>query len=293
MILLAALALMMSFTACNSEDDPEWKKRDVTFNTSLMNHVYDFQADKVYDLSTTPATLVFHRKDNTGDITLVPGDALPGVTLQINGAKFELDEDSGRYIYKATATSNSRVTDMTFVADFNEQSLEAHYTVDGHMNVSSQLPQVFFLSNSNKLSYSNGTDSIDNTAVYQFDINTKAMTATMHMGPLTNTKLLILFENIIARNIPFTVTKDGLVLESPAPETVSVYGRIDKKEGTYTTTDARDEKGYQKFPIVDFKATLFLNGDVHETTFKMGRDDESTKWSVKATGKRYLDSKYK
>lgn len=294
MILLAALALMVSFSACNSSDEPDWKKRDVTFKANLLNHVYDSSTDKCYDLSMAENTLVFHRKDNTADITLVPGDAaFPGVSFQINGVKMDLDKDSGRYTYKSTTTPNNRVTNIAFTVDFNEQVIEVHYTVDGHTRVVSQASQVFYLSNQSVLGYNDGKDSVDKTSIYQFDIDTQSMTATMHMGPLTNTKLLLVFDNIIVRNVPITVTKDGISLENPAPETVSVYERIDRKEGTYTTVDARDDKGYQKFPVIDFKAHLMFDADVHETSFKIGRDDENTKWSVKASGQRYIESQLK
>lgn len=292
-ILLAMLAIVFSLASCGGEDDPSWQKRDVTFKTNLLNHVYDSSTDKVYELTTAMNTLVFHRKDNTADVTLVPGEAaFPGLTFQLTGIKLELDSESGRYTYKGTTTPNSRITNFSFIVDFNEQSMEAHYTVDGKVRVVSQLPQVFFLANASTLTYRDGKESVDKASVYQFDIDTESMTATMHIGPLTNTNLVILFETIIARSIPVTVTKDGIVLESAAPVTVSQYGRYDSSAGTLTTVDAADDKGYQKFPIVNLKATLMLDANTHETSFKMGRDDESTKWGVKATGQTYSSSKF-
>lgn len=295
MILLAALTLMMAFTACGEkgEDDPDWKKKDVVFTTELMNHVYDASADKVYELTTTTNKLVFHRVNNTADLTLVPGEAaFPGLTLQLAGLKLELDGDTGRYGYKSATTSNNRVTNLVLNVDFNEQSLDVHYVVDGKVTVTSQMPQVFYLANQSILSYKNGTDSIDKSSIYQFDIDTKSMTATMHLGPLANTKLLLKFETIIARNMPITVTKEGITIECEKPTVVSEYRRRDSSTGSPTVVDALDNSGYQKFPIADFRAKLMFMEGKHETSFMIGRDDEGTKWSVKGTGQTYIEKAF-
>lgn len=289
-ILLSALCLILALGACG-DDNNGWQDRDVKFNVRLLNHVYDQSVDMVHPLTTSLNGLVFHRADNTADITLVPGDVLPGVSFELKGVLLAIDGESGRYVYKSVETPNPRITNMSYTVDFNEQAIAAHYTIDGNIRVVSKLPQVFYLLNRSVLSYNDDSESVDNASIYQFDIDVKSMTATMHISPLTNTKNVLLFENIIVRGIPVKVTSVGLELEAEHPETVSVYNRIDHETGSLSTTDAADDRGYQKFPITNLKAELTLDMDSHETSFDMGRDDEGTKWNVEAMGSTYSNKK--
>lgn len=286
MTMLAVLAMLV-LASCNKEDD-SWRNRDVTVLVNLLNHVWDNTADKPEGLGMHRSTIVFHRGDMTADVNLVP---LSGKSYEIKGLSLQYSEDTGLYTCVATTTSSPDITDLKLVIDFNEQSVQAYYTLSGNYRVMATTEEVFFLKNSSTLTYTDGKTSNDKSSIYQFTIDPETMTATGFVGPLVNTKLLLLFEKIYVRKVPVTMTRDGYILEAAAPETVSVYNRDDSTMGTLSTIDARDDKGYQKFPITNFKVNVDLANGTHQTSFDMGRDDESTTFSVSAMGTTYKEAK--
>ncbi len=290
-ILFSALVMTLALAACGSDDDdPDWRNRDYNVSYSTLNHVYDQASDHVYGLSTSTTAIVFHRSDNTADVTLVPGSAMAGTSFAFTSLQFTLDEDSGRYTYKSTTTPNSRITNAVMTIDFNEQTFEAHYTVDGTVRVVQVNPEVFFLANKSVLTYSDASESSTSTALYQFAIDPTTMTARATVSELNNTKLALLFKTIIMRGVKVEATATGLELSSELPETVSEYYRADSSTGAATTIDAIDATtGYQKFPVYNFKATLALDQGMHSTSLTMGRDDEGTTWTMRATGTTYSD----
>lgn len=291
MTLLAVMALVLSFSSCNKDDDPDWKKRDITMKVTNLNHMWSTATDLCVSVNETENTLVFHRADETADLKLYAHSSQT-TPFEINGLKLVADKESGRYTCHAATTSDRDVTDLSLTVDFNEQCFEVHYTVGNDIRVMSGMPQLFFLGNEMKQVFPKGTPLTDNRSIIQFDMDMSKlnMTATMHLAPIVNTDLVMWFDNLIVRDIPVTVTRDGFTLEAPAPETVSVYRRIDSSAGTETTTDARDSKGYQRFPVTDLKVTINMATGTHETSFKMGRADESTLWSISVKGKKYADS---
>lgn len=291
MMLLAAMALVLSFSSCNKEDDPDWKKRDVTMKVTTLNHMWNTSTDLLVSLNETENTVVFHRADETADLKLF-AHASQATPYEIKGLKLVADKESGRYTCHAATTTDIDVSDLSLTVDFNEQSVEVHYTVGKDLRVMSTMPQVFFLGNEMKQVFPKTAPLTDNRSIIQFDIDRfkDNYTATMHLAPIVNIELATWFDNLIVRDIPVTVTRDGFIMEAPAPETVSVYRRIDSSAGTETTTDARDSHGYQRFPVTDLKVTVNLANGTHETSFKMGREDESTQWSLSVKGKKYADS---
>ncbi len=290
MTLLAALALVLSFSSCNSEDDPDWKKRDVTMTVTTLSHMWNTSTDLLVSLNETENTVVFHRADETADLKLY-AHAAQATPYEVKGLKLVADKEDGRYTCHAATTTDNDVTDLSLTLDFNEQSVEVHYTVGKDLRVMSIMPEVFFLGNEMKQVFPKTAPLTDNRSIIQFDLNRfkDQITATMHLAPIVNIELETWFDNLIVRDIPVTVTRDGFIMEAPAPETVSVYRRYDSSTGSATTTDARDSKGYQRFPVTDLKVTINLAKGTHETMFNMGRDDEGTKWAINVKGKRYAD----
>ena len=294
-MLLAVLAMMLVLPACGNDDEPGWKDRDVEFETQLLNHVYDTSAGDACTVTEAKNKLVFHRKALTADLHLLPGASeLGGATFDLTGLKLTLDDESGRYSYVSATTPNPHITDIRLTVDFNEQAMDVYYTIDNRYRVMSTMPQVFFLGNTVKQTYDPKTSSIDNSCIFQFDIDSKSMTATVHISPLTNTKLALMFETIIMRGVPVEATAGGYALKSDRPVVVSVYRRIDSSAGTLTTTDARDSNGHQLYPMSGMKAKLSLVSGVHETTFTMGSVEEKTQpFTVQAKGTFYKEKNIK
>ena len=287
-MMLVALAVMLVLPACGN-DEPDWRDRDVTAEYEMLNHVCD-NGSADASVAKVKNKLVFHRADLTADVLM----QLDGENLDVKDLKLKLDDETGRYTCSAASTSNSRITNLAMNVDFNEQSMDIYYTVDGKRRVMCTMPQVFFLGNSSTLTYDDGKTSNDKASIYTFDIDPASMTATMKVSPLTNEQVFLVFETIIARSIAVKATPDGYELEAERPEVVSVLRRIDSSAGTLTTTDARDSNGHQLYPMRGMKAKLSLVSGVHETTFTMGSVEEKTQpFTVKAKGSFYKEKNIK
>lgn len=290
-LFVALVAMMLILPACGGDDEPEWN-HDVEFNPTLLNHVWDNTADKACELTTAKNYVTFHRGNISVDLKLYPG------AQELGNAMFELKgldvtvEDYGLYSYKSATTSDPRITKLSFMVDFNEQAVTIYYTVDGRYDVVATMQEVFFLENSSTLTYDDASESVDASSIYQYTIDPASMTATMKVGPLTDTQIFLMFETIIARSIPVTVTRNGYELECPKPITVSVYRRIDSGAGTDTTTDAPDAEGHQKYPMTGMSSSISVVHGTHATHYTMGSVDEGTKpFGVEAAGKFYKTKK--
>lgn len=297
MILLAALALMMAFTACGekSEDDPDWKKKDVIFAPEMLNHVYCYGGTS-HDLGEIQIAkgvqkLTFHRQTETADIVLNPTvPMLAGKTYTLTGLKLVKDADTGRYTYENNAPLTG-ITNFYLVLDFNDQTMQMTYSVDKAYKVNVNMAELAFVVNKSTLGYSDGKASEDKEGIYLFTIDPAKKTATVKVVPLTNTEMLMRFHSIEISGIDVEATQQGYVLNAAKPRVISRYLRYNTTDGTDVKVDAPDANGHQLFPVKNFKSTLSVAGiGVHTTEFEMGSVEEGTKpFTVHAVGNYYRE----
>lgn len=298
MILLAALTLMMAFTACGekSEDDPDWKKKDVVFTTEMLNHVYCYSigpnAGKV-QVAKGVQKVTFHRQTETADVVLNPSvPMLDGKTFTLTGLKLVKDADTGRYTYQ-NKEPLAGITNFYLLLDFNEQSIMLSYRVDDAYEVNVHMLRIAFGSNYSILSYSSGKASEDTESIFIFTIDPATMTATMKIAPLTNTEMFMRFHSIEVSGIDVKASENGFMLTATKPRVVSRYLRYNTTDGTDVKVDAPDTSGHQLFPVKNLNSYIWVGG-AHQTDFEMGSVDEGTKpFSVHAGGEMYKESPFK
>jgi len=287
-LLLLATVLLLSVTSCSNDDSPSKggsSKRTVT--TQMINHVVNNATGEVLAPAATQNKLTIDTSAHVASLELnysIGSTSMTATADNLTAAYSRLG------FYKlALNGSNSQVTALDGYVDFNEGSMKYAYTTSNGYRVISTLPEVFYLSTSTAMTYSDTTlcDTVTD-AIYQFTIYPATMTATVQVMMLLHTSDLKYFENITGKNVPVTVTANGYVISGTNIATTAVYRGYDSSTGSETKTTT-------VYPFGSFTATLNLETDKFTADYTLNHTSTDSDNNViilntataKATGQVY------
>lgn len=271
LLLIAAIALL-GVVSCNNEDEPNRDGRVFTVNTPMINHMVDVNTGNVLGMKATHNKLTLDTANHKATLELNYGDGNQAIKLSdLTATPSRL----GFYILKSPSNSQ-----FSGYVDFNESSMRYTYVTGDGVRVISTISDVFFLNTQNTITYDDTTKTTDmENVMYQFTLSPSQQTAIIKVMDIVHAKDLKRFINIIASNVPVTITPNGYAISGDSIKTTANY--IAHMDSTGTS---QGPKTTDKYPFKNFNANIDLVNDHLDITFKMG---ESA--TVVASGKTYPD----
>lgn len=250
--ILSVFAMVMVMTSCSNDEGG--KGGDVTRSMKVINHIVNTKTSEVMPLTTSQIDYKINRDNMTLSLT---------IRAKLDGAKestvefkdLTMTENKGVYSFKA---SGSGVEDLRGKLDFNEGTLRLNYNIDGKYRVIATTPEVFSTKCATSCVYGEGKSFTSNATMYQYNIDTESLTAKMVVMDFVDQSAKRTLTNVKALTAAkVTVTKDGYVIEAESLPTTTTY----ILNGKATTTTL--------YPIADLKATIDLENDKYDATFKL------------------------
>ena len=273
-LLMIAIVAMLGAIASCSDDEPKRGNGVFTVNTPMINHIVNTAAGQVVGIASTHNKLTFDTVNHKGSLELNYNDG--------SNKTIKLDDLTGWAkrpgFYELSSPSYSQFSGYV---DLNQSSIRYIYTTNNGYRIISTLSEIFFLKSENTVVYSDSTpNSSAVNVMYQFDIAPANMTATITVMDIVHVKDLKHFKNIIANNVPITLTPTGFTISANNLPTKAQYIAYDYETGSSV-------KDTDQYPFKTFNATVDLVNGSMTANFMIGNSA-----TVTATGKTYADYTY-
>lgn len=271
-LLMIAIVAMLGAIASCSDDEPKRGNGVFTVNTPMINHIVNTADGQVVGIASTHNKLTFDTVNHKGSLELNYNDG--------SNKTIKLDDLTGWAkrpgFYELSSPSYSQFSGYV---DLNQSSIRYVYTTNDGYRIISTISEIFFLKSENTVVYNDSTpNSSAVNVMYQFDIAPANMTATVTVMDIVHVKDLKHFKNIIANNVPITVTANGYAIQAQNLRTDAVY---------FSTLDSlgHNEKHTDKYPFKTFNATIDLVNDHLDANYMIGNDA-----TVTASGTTYTNN---
>lgn len=268
---LIALACLLLLGSCGG-DDPKSNNEMFSLTLKTLNHIVDLNTGTV--LAPTIGSHAFKVNLNTSAIESQVTHTIPGVgaetfSMSVSGA----NPSYGIYTFSG---GTGAIGKLRGLIDLNEDATRLSYVVNDRYRVIATLPEVFFLATNTKLTYSDGTSSMSDGGIYQFEIDPANLTATIIVTTINHTKDVRYIKNITGKGATVEPTEYGYHITAENLATITNY-----QSGDFEKTN------FVGYPLITFDAKLDVVNGTMTVNFKMGRTEVT---EVSATGTVYKDN---
>ena len=272
------MGVLMAIVSCSNDDEPKRGDGVFTVNTSMVNHVYNILADQVLDISSTHNKLTLDTVKHKASLELNYNDGQGNKMLKLDD--LTATPKRGGFYVLSSPSDNS----FSGYVDINESSIRYRYMTAEGLRVISTTPEVFFLKTHNTVTYDDTTKAtVLESVMYQFDILPSSKTASITVMSIVHAKHNKFFNNIIAKNVPYTVTPNGFTITGNNISTTATYiARYDSSAVVPGVTPG--VKTTDEYPFKTFNATIDLANDHLDANYMIGGSA-----TVVATGRTYPD----
>ncbi len=278
LLLIAMTGVLMGIISCSNDDEPKRGDGVFTVNTPMVNHLYSIHADQALGMAATHNKLVLDTVKHKASLELNYNDGQGDKTLKFNDLS-ATPKRLGFYVLSSPSDNS-----FSGYVDINESSIRYRYVTAEGIRVISTTPDVFFLKTHNTVTYDDTTKAtVIESSMYQFGIVPSSKTATITVMSIVHAKDNKFFNNIIAKNVPYTVTPNGFTINGSNISTTATYiARYDSSAvipGVTPSVKTTDE-----YPFKTFNATIDLANDNLNANYMIGGSA-----TVAATGRTYPD----
>ena len=291
------LMLLALLAACGDDNDADFRNRDVTFSVNQIAHVVDGTEAEMADVE---CSYVLHRMTLKLDLNLVIKAAGGTTSLAITSLPVTLDEETNRFTVSQQTTSNSRVTNLAAIIDFNEQAYLVNFLLDGSIRFEMTMPEVFYLRTSSVMTYPDASSYTDSRSGYQFNL-ARHTAADMMLGNLLLNNDMMEIVQLTASGLDVECTTLGYKLTGTGLLPTGSYSRYDEQTGSPTTPFGND----LYYRIDDLNITLQPGDGTMQGSYKLVKcklvtdsetqvqtEQELGVTQVAVTGQTYRDSRF-